>query len=144
AWVQPAVDANNALCSAIGQASLPAWEQADGVSQALINVIAALIYLVTSLLLLLQMLMRLALVDVLIVVAPLGLLCWVLPQTQGWARLWSRTFTTAVFAQFLQVLALKLGNALFDALGTPETSSDALLLDTCLGIATLALTLKIP
>ena len=50
--------------------------------------------------------------EVLLVVSPLGLLCWVLPQTQSWARLWSSTFFGAVFTQFVQVLALKLGGSL--------------------------------
>ena len=79
-WGQLAIDANNALCQAIGQASLPAWSQADVGTQLLVDVIGVLIYLVTSLLLLLQMLMRLALIDVLLVVSPLALVCWVLPR----------------------------------------------------------------
>ncbi|MCX6022686.1 MAG: hypothetical protein NTZ05_13335, partial [Chloroflexi bacterium] len=71
-WAQFAIDANNALCQAVAQASLPAWERAGSASQLLADVVAGLIYLVTSLLLLLQMLMRLALIDVLLVVSPLG------------------------------------------------------------------------
>ncbi|CCF85743.1 conjugal transfer protein TrbL family protein [Nitrolancea hollandica] len=141
-WGRLAIDANNALCQAIGQASFPAWERAGSGTQLLVDVIASLIYLVTSLLLLLQMLMRLALIDVLLVVAPLGLLCWVLPQTQGWARLWSTTFFSAVFAQFLQVLALKLGGSLLTEL-TPM-AADSALLTVFLGVAVLVLTLKIP
>jgi hypothetical protein len=142
AWAQLVIDANNALCQTIGEASLPAWERADAATQQLVDVLAILIYLVTSLLLLLQMLMRLALVDVLLVVAPLGLLCWVLPQTQGWARLWSATFFTAIFTQFVQVLALKLGGSLLMEL-TPM-ASDAALLAVFLGVAVMALTIKIP
>lgn len=141
-WAQLAIDANNALCQAIGQASLPAWERADSATQLLVEVIAILIYLVTSLLLLLQMLMRLALIDVLVVVSPLGLLCWVLPQTQGWARLWSSTFFGVVFTQFVQVLALKLGGSLLTEL-TPM-APDAALLAVFLGVAVLLLTMKIP
>lgn len=141
-WGQLVIDANNALCQAIGQTSLPAWEWADTGSQLLIDVIAALIYLVTSLLLLLQMLMRLALVDVLLVAAPLGLLCWVLPQTQGWARQWSSAFFGAVFTQSVQVLALKLGGSLLTEL-TPM-APDAALLTVLLGVAILVLTLRIP
>lgn len=141
-WAQLAIDANNALCQAIGQASLPAWERADSATQLLVEVIAILIYLVTSLLLLLQMLMRLALIDVLLVVSPLGLLCWVLPQTQSWARLWSSTFFGAVFTQFVQVLALKLGGSLLTEL-TPM-AADAALLALFLGVAVLLLTMKIP
>ena len=67
----------------------------------------SILKLVLGLLLMGQMLMRLALVDVLIVVSPLALLCWVLPQTQGWARTWSSAFSGAVFTQFVQLLTLK-------------------------------------
>ncbi len=141
-WAQLAIDANNALCRTIGQAGLPAWERADVADQVLANVIAALIYLVTSLLLLLQALMRLALIDVLLVASPIALLCWVLPQTQGWARLWSSTFFGAVFTQFVQVLALKLGASLVTEL-TPM-AADSALLALFLGAAVLVLTLKIP
>ncbi|MFN8472184.1 MAG: hypothetical protein U0822_08350 [Anaerolineae bacterium] len=141
-WAQIAIDANNAMCHAIGQAGLPAWERADTSSRLLVGLVAALIYLVTSLLLLLQALMRLALVDVLLVVSPLALLCWVLPQTQGWARLWSTVFFGAVFTQFVQVLALKLGGAVLTEL-TPM-AADSALLAVFLGVAILVLTLKIP
>ena len=141
-WTQLAIDANNALCQAIGQASLPAWERADPAAQLLVDVIAILIYLVTSLLLVLQMLMRLALIDVLLVISPLGLLCWVLPQTQSWARLWSSTFFGAVFTQFVQVLALKLGGSLLTDL--VPLAPDASLLAFFLGVAVLLLTMKIP
>lgn len=141
-WTQLVIDANNALCSAVGQAGLPAWERANTVSQVLVDLLAALIYLVTSLVLLLQALMRLALVDVLLVVSPIALLCWILPQTQGWARLWSSTFLGAVFTQFVQVLTLKLGGSLLTEL-TPM-AADSALLALFLGVAVLALTLKVP
>lgn len=141
-WAQLAIDTNNALCEAIGQTSLPAWERADTATQVLVDVIAVLIYLVVGLLLLLQMLMRLALIDVLLVASPLALLCWVLPQTQGWARLWSSTFFGAVFTQFVQVLALTLGGSLLTEL-TPM-AADSALLAIFLGVAVLLLTLRIP
>ncbi len=89
------------------------------------------------------MLMRLALIDVLIVVAPLALLCWTLPQTQGWARRWSAAFSGAVFTQFLQIVALKLGAELFTDL-TPAGGVDAALLPSLLGIAVLILTIRLP
>jgi hypothetical protein len=66
----------------------------------------------------------------------------VLPQTQGWARLWSGTFFGVVFAQFVQVLALKLGGSLLSELA--PMSPDAALLSVFLGVAVLALTLKVP
>jgi len=141
-WGQLVIDANNALCQAVGQATLPAWDRVDVGTQLLVDVIGILIYLVTSLLLLLQMLMRLALVDVLLVVSPLALLCWILPQTQGWARLWTSTFFGSVFTQFVQVVTLRLGGSLLTEV-TPM-APDAALLAVFLGVAVLALTLKIP
>ena len=141
-WVRFLIDLNNALCGAIGQTSLPAWQQAGAGSQALANVLAGLIYIIAGLLLLLQMLMRLALIDVFIVAAPIGLLCWALPQTQSWARLWWGTFTGAVFVQFVQVLALKLGASLMTELA--PMSADAALLAVFLGVAVIVQTLRIP
>lgn len=137
-----AIDFNNALCSLIGGTSLPGWQQADPDLRNVATVVAGLLYLVTALFLILQMLMRLALIDVLIVVAPLALLCWVLPQTQGWARRWSSAFGGAVFTQFVQIVALKLGAELFTDL-TPATGGAALL-PNLLGIAVLVLTIRIP
>jgi hypothetical protein len=142
AWGRLTIDINNALCEAIGQAGLPAWERADGATQLLVEVLAVLIYLVAGLLLLLQQLMRLALVDALLVVSPLALVCWVLPQTQGWARTWSSVFFGAVFTQFVQVVVLKLGGSLLTEL-TPM-AADAAMLAVFLGVAVLALTLKVP
>ena len=141
-WGRLAIDTNNALCALLGQTALPAWEHSSGFAQLLASVLAGLLYLVMAVLLVVQQFMRLALIDVLLVVAPVALLCWVLPQTQGWARLWSHTFTGTVFAQFVQVVALKLGASLL-----PELAPDSLaaeLVGLFLGIASLALTLKLP
>lgn len=143
AWTRLLIDADNALCAAVGQASLPAWQQAGANLQAFADVVAGLLYLVTGLCLVLQMLMRLALVDVLLVVAPLALLCWTLPQTQGWARRWSAAFTGAVFTQFVQIVALKLGAELFTDL-TPASGVGEAVLPSLLGIALLVLTIRLP
>lgn len=141
-WGQLAIDANDALCQALGQASLPAWDGAASWDRAVIGLLVGLVYLVMGLLLLLQQLARLALVDILLVLAPLGLLCWVLPQTQGWAHLWSQTFAAAVFTQFVQAVALKVGASLI--VDYSETTADATIISLFLGIAVLGLTLKIP
>jgi hypothetical protein len=67
--------------------------------------------------------------------------CWILPQTQGWGRLWGTLFIGTVFAQAVQVLTLRLGFNLTTDL-PPATASG--LIQPLLGIAVLALTLKIP
>src|SRR5918912_1147429 len=143
-----AIDFNNAFCEAVGQVLPPGFDQTPSAGQALITVVSVLIQLVMALLLALQMLMRLALVDVLLVVAPIALLCWVLPQTQGWARLWSALFTSTVFVQSLQMLALRLGVALGSEVkqhsGATASEGAAALVQTFLSIAVLALVLKLP
>ncbi len=141
-WAQLSIDANNALCGLVSQGSLPAWDQTTEISQLLIQVLATLIYLITALLLLLQMLIRIALLDVLVVVAPIALLCGILPQTQRWSGLWTSTFFGAVFTQFVQMVALRLGSSILGDL-TP-LGADGRLLSIFFGIALMALTLKIP
>jgi hypothetical protein len=103
--------------------------------------LAFLIRAVLLVLLVLQLLMRLALVDILLVLAPLGAVLWILPQTQGWASLWAQRFTSTVFAQFVQMLALSLG---LDLLTKLPTNGAAALIQPLLGIAVLAVGLKIP
>ncbi|HEU5421947.1 MAG TPA: conjugal transfer protein TrbL family protein [Nitrolancea sp.] len=143
-WLaQLAIDLNNGLCGLIGGASLPGWQQAGQPLQGIASAVAGLLYLITALFLILQMLMRLALIDVLIVVAPLALLCWTLPQTQGWGRRWSAAYTSAVFTQFVQIVALKLGAELFTDL-TPASSAGEALLPSLVGIALLVLTMRLP
>jgi hypothetical protein len=153
-WGRFAIDLNNALCQALGSGAIPAWNVVlqPATTSLLINIVAVLIYLVLGLLLLTQMLMRLALVDVLLILAPLALLCWVLPQTDGWARLWTGSFFGTVFAQFVQVLVLQLGveliqqlPVLLSAVGAdPPDNGRVWLLTLLLGVAVLQLARKIP
>lgn len=100
-----------------------------------------LVDLIVLVLLSLQMLARIALLDLLLVIAPIGFLCFVLPQTQVWARLWAQTLISTLIVQFLQVLCAGLGSALIASLlgGTSFTPISLLA-----GIATLVLTFKLP
>jgi Conjugal transfer protein TrbL len=153
-WGQFVIDLNNALCQAFGSASLPAWQSAlqPADAPALLKLIAMAIYLVMGLLLFGQMLMRLALLDALLVIGPLALLCWVLPQTYSWARLWFNTFFATVFVQSIQVLVLQLGSELVQHLPTllsspgsaPADSWRSWLVTLLLGVAVLQLARKIP
>jgi hypothetical protein len=52
------------------------------------------------------------------VTAPPALLCAALPLTRRWAERWAEAFGPAVFAQFAQVVVLKLGGALAGAWAT--------------------------
>jgi hypothetical protein len=114
-WVQFAIDVNNAMAASVGDATPPNWNSLNGAHQALTDIVLGLIYVIAGLLLFIQMLMRLAWIDRLLVAAPVAAACWVLPQTQGWAQSWNQHFTGAVFTQFVQVVALKLGGMLLVA-----------------------------
>jgi hypothetical protein len=153
-WGHFVIDVNNALCAKLGASTIPAWNsvlQPSGGS-GLLNLIAITIYVVMGLLLLGQMLMRLALLDALLVVGPLALLCWVLPQTYSWARLWFSTFFGTVFVQSIQVLVLQLGAELIKGVPglLPKVGSDPVeawrmwLVTLLLGVAILQLARKVP
>ena len=81
-------------------------------SAGLIMFAVAVVLAVMNMLLAWQMLVRLALLILLIVLAPLGLFCFGLPQTQGYGRLWAANFAMTVFVQFFQVVTLALGGML--------------------------------
>jgi hypothetical protein len=153
-WGRFVIDLNNTLCQALGTREIPAWSSIaeQPVNSLLIELVAVLVYLIMGVLLLVQMLMRLALVDVLLILAPLALLGWVLPQTNGWARLWFTTFLGTVFAQFLQVLVLQLGGELIRWLptllngsgGNAPQDTRVWIVGLLLGVAVLQLARKIP
>ena len=72
----------------------------------------ALLYLIYGffvLYVLVQMIVRLALIDLLLALAPIALGLWILPHTAGWGRQWLRMFMTTVFQQAIQLIALALG-----------------------------------
>ena len=76
------------------------------------GLLLALIYLVYAffvLYLVVQMVLRLALIDILLALAPVALGLWILPHTAGWGRHWLRLFMTTVFQQAIQLVALALG-----------------------------------
>jgi hypothetical protein len=152
-WGRFVIDLNNALCQALGTREIPAWSTIaqQPANSLLIELVAVLVYLIMGVLLLVQMLMRLALVDVLLVLAPLARLGWVLPQTNGLARLWFTTFLGTVFAQFLQVLVLQLGGQLIHWLptltgagGNGPQDGRVWVVGLLLGVAVLQLARKIP
>jgi hypothetical protein len=140
-WTQLAIDVNNAFAGVFGAGPPPNFADALARSMLPTELLIGLIYVIMGLLLVLQQLMRLALVDVLLILAPLAALCWILPQTQGWGKLWGTLFVGTVFAQAVQVLALRLGFNL--ATGMPPATG-AGLIHPLLGIAVLAVVLKIP
>lgn len=136
------IELNNAFTGAINEGGLPGYDQARSEQSGMAMIMVAVTYVIVALLLAFQMLMRLALICVLIVLAPIMVVTWVVPQTQGWARWWAHLLPITVFQQAVQVLALRLGAALMIEL-TPSSGANWVL-SMMLGIAVCYLTLRIP
>ena len=83
--------------------------KSGSVGIALLLAFIYLIYAFFCLYLLLQMVLRLALIDLLLALAPAAMGLWILPQTSGWSRQWLRMFATTVAQQAVQLIALALG-----------------------------------
>ncbi len=83
--------------------------QAGSVGMALLLALLYLVYGFFVLYVLVQMVLRLALIDILLALAPIALGLWILPHTAGWGRHWLRLFMTTVFQQAVQLIALALG-----------------------------------
>ena len=150
-FVQMAIDLNNALGNvalSLGgtltgdtlpwSGSLgPASVQAIQVSQDLFHAMFAIALVVALVILVLSYVVRTALLEVLIVVAPLAALCTVLPDTRGYARMWLRLFMVTVFMQAVQLIVLRVASAA----GFGDGSG---LAETLYGLATLWIMLKVP
>lgn len=114
-------------------------------SAGILAIIGIIILLVLGVALLIQMIARMALVALLIAVAPLGLACLILPQTVRWGRLWMMSFSTIVLVQFLQVTTLGLGVLFLTSIGTAGFFHiGTQLARIFLTIGTLSVVLKIP
>ena len=83
--------------------------QTGGVGMAILMALLYLVYGFVVLYVLVQMILRLALIDILLALAQIALGLWILPHTAGWGRHWLRLFMTTVFQQAIQLIALALG-----------------------------------
>jgi hypothetical protein len=141
---QMALDLNNALVHAAWTAPLPGamdlpWSMALNhqfgapLFQLGIRIAIAVMLLIIAL----TYVIRFALLAVLLVISPLASLCFILPETNGFARAWMRLFVVTVFMQFGQVLVLRFASALLT--GQPAGPAQALY-----GLAVLYLVIKVP
>ena len=83
--------------------------QAGSVGMAQLLALLYLVYGFFVLYVIVQMVLRLALIDILLALAPIALGMWILPHTAGLGRHWLRLFMTTVFQQAVQLIALALG-----------------------------------
>ncbi len=61
------------------------------------------IFAITVLLVVAQFVMRIVLLNLLIIISPLAMLMWALPETSGWGRRWVSLFTTTLFQHGIQI-----------------------------------------
>ena len=141
-WCKLLIDLNNGLSEAFDPRNgLKQAFERDAEQGSLTAALILLALLLVFVWLILKMVVRLAIIDLLILLSPLALLCWVLPQTSEYARVWSRKFTQTVFGQFLLVAALSLAVRLKTVVPTDGTSEAFQLL---LWVATLAVAINAP
>jgi hypothetical protein len=76
-------------------------------SQDLFHAIFALGVVVAVVILVLSYVIRMAMLDILVVLAPLAALCSALPDTRRYAATWLRLFMVAVFMQSIQLIILR-------------------------------------
>lgn len=162
AWVAPMIvqafiELNNALCRGVFAllttsvfATLLNSLVQTGFSDGWLVFVFLVILSLMALLLAGQMLFRLAFCTFLAGLAPIGFLCFALPQTLGWGRLWLRNFSVTIFVQFLQVAMLAVGGSMLSAivaLAAPVFGSlqnANLILEIVLSIILLYLTIRLP
>ena len=134
----------NAMTAAVGGGPLPA-APGGGVGAALQDALVGLLYLVMELVLIVQLLLRLALLDLLLVIAPLAVLCYAYPRWAHWATHWAQLTAATVLLQFLQVLALQVSARMVASLDVSSAgAANASILQTLLGIAGLVLVVRLP
>ncbi len=107
--------------------TLLAAVEAGSVGMALLISLLYLVYGFFVLYVLVQMVLRIALIDLLVALAPIALGLWILPQTAGWGRHWLRLFMATVFQQAVQIIALSMGFTMlneFAAIGSFEPTQD--------------------
>jgi hypothetical protein len=106
AWV---IDLHNALLGAMTPSSLVGFDPGAWLQAGPGGLLLGILYALAGLLLALSGWLRVALVDVLLVGAPVLAVLWVLPLTAEWGEWALRLFGNLLAGQWLQVLALWLG-----------------------------------
>jgi len=115
----------------------PASVQAIQLDQDLFHALFAVALVVALVILALSYVVRSALLEVLVVLAPLAALCTVLPDTRPYAKRWLRLFMVTVFMQMVQLVVLRV------AATTGFVAGDGIAA-SLYGLATLWIMLKVP
>jgi len=106
-------------------------------SQDLFHAIFAIGVVVAVVILVLSYVIRTAMLDILVVLAPLAALCSVLPDTRRYASTWLRLFMVAVFMQAIQLIILRVATSVGFGAGSGVAES-------LFALAILWIVLKVP
>jgi hypothetical protein len=142
------IELNNALCLGVQGALATAGAGDLSLPWGILNIVtlpfyAASVYLIEgfiSLLLVVQAVLRIALLDFLTILAPIWLLMLGLKQTERFGKLGATAFGATCFLQFLQSLAIGSGSALIAGFGHSSLTPITMLV----GLGTVYLAFKIP
>jgi hypothetical protein len=138
----PLIDLMNTLTgdflNTIGGGKILQQEPAN-INQGIMSVIFSILDLIVMLLLVLEMLIRIALLDLLIMLAPWWLAAAAIPQAASFAQLGASTFAVTLLVQFFQVATVALGSALIATIGANNPIVGGLV-----GLAAFYLAFKIP
>ncbi len=125
--------------------TLTALLQGNLLGSSLILFVLGLVLCVMFLLIVWQMLVRLALLSALVMLAGPAMLCFASSFTYAWGRLWVGLFAGTLFVQFFQVVVLALGSILVSSLSTGDLFHiDSTILTLLVSIAVFSLVLQIP
>jgi hypothetical protein len=136
-----AIDLHNALLQAMTPTTLVGFDPGAWAQSGPGGLLMGLLYALLGLLLALGGWLRLALVDVLLIAAPLLAVLWVLPLTAGWAEWALGLFGNLLAGQWLQVLALWLGGQLLLA---PSPDLQTAMGKSFAAVAVLLVALRLP
>jgi hypothetical protein len=152
-FMQVFIQIENALCDGVIHLyqvtiltnTLTALLQGNLLASSLILFVLGLVLCVMFLLIVWQMLVRLALLSALVVLAGPAMLCFASRLTYAWGRLWVGLFAGTLFVQLFQVVVLALGSILVSSLSTGDLFHlDSTILTLLVSIAVFSLVLQIP
>ena len=112
-----------------------------------ILVLLLLVFLAFGMLVLMQMILRLVMINLLMVLAPLGMAMWILPHTSSWGRKWLQMWMIQLWQHALQLVGLSLAMSYMRGIGlnAPEAGgATGAIWMLILSIAALYLTYKLP
>jgi hypothetical protein len=147
-WFPLALDFTNAVCRVIGGAAtpVPGWATVGGFDDTTAQGVFLLVYSLAGMFLFLQSLIRIAVMNIAVVLTPLAMLCWVVPQWRWLYSIWVRVLVAAFITQILQTLALGMGAGLMASI-TGNVGADsvaAALLTVAIGLATILAAWSLP